>query len=171
MWFDFVEHYPVLSAMCQFVVLGTLGEWFGTAVRKRGFVAFPPLMILEKMAIWAILGVMIKYVFVGFEGFVDTLMKEGMLPNLYRPFFISSFMNLLFGPVQITSHRVMDNLFKEVKSWKGLRGALFTILWFWIPAHTITFMMPRVWQMTLAAFWSGMLGVIMGFFNRKKRPS
>jgi len=171
MWIEFVKAYPILSAMMQFAVLGTLGEWLGTAVRKRGFISFSPGIVLGKMAIWAILAVMIKYAFVGFGGFVDALVIEGMLPDLYRPFFISLFMNLLFGPVLITSHRSMDNILERAKNWRGIKGALLTLIWFWIPAHTITFIMPKVWQITLAAVWSVALGVIMGFFNRKKRPS
>ncbi len=171
MWIEFVENYPILSAILQFAILGTLGEWFGTAVRKGRFVAYSPVVVIEKVTIWTMLGVMLKYVFVGFGGFVDALVVEGMLPRIFRPFFISLFMNLLFGPVQITFHRVMDNFFKKVNNWKGIRGALLTIFWFWIPAHTITFMMPMVWQITLAAVWSACLGIIMGFFNRRKRAA
>ena len=34
MWIDFVKTYPILSAMVQFAVLGTIGEFLGTAIRK-----------------------------------------------------------------------------------------------------------------------------------------
>src|SRR6056297_763284 len=169
MWIEFVENYPILSAILQFAVLGTIGEWLGTAVRKGRFVSYSPIVIIEKITIWSIIGVMLKYAFVGFVGFVGALVDERMLPGMFQPFFLSLFMNLLFGPVQITFHRFMDNFFKKVKNWRGIKGALLTIIWFWIPAHTITFMLPKVWQITLAAFWSSFLGIIMGFFNREKK--
>jgi len=169
MWIEFVENYPILSAILQFAVLGTIGEWLGTAVRKGRFVSYSPIIIIEKITIWSIIGVMLKYAFVGFGGFVDALVDERMLPGMFQPFFLSLFMNLLFGPVQITFHRFMGNYFKKVKNWRGIKGALLTIIWFWIPAHTITFMLPKVWQITLAAFWSSFLGIIMGFFNKKKK--
>jgi hypothetical protein len=41
------------------------------------------------------------------------------------------------------------------------------MIWFWIPAHTITFSLPTDFQIGLAALWSVVLGVILGFFNRK----
>ena len=169
MWIEFVENYPILSAILQYAVLGTVGEWVGTAVRKGRFVSYTLMIIIQKLIIWSMLGVMLKYVFVGFGGFVDALVNERMLPGMFRPFFTSLFMNLLFGPIQILFHRFMDNFFKKVRNWKGIKGAMLTIFWFWIPAHTITFMLPTVWQITLAALWSSFLGIIMGYFNRKKR--
>jgi|SRR6056297_133988 len=169
MWIEFVENYPILSAILQYAILGTFGEWVGTAVRKGRLVSYTLMIIIQKLIIWSMLGVMLKYVFVGFGGFVDALVNERMLPGMFRPFFTSLFMNLLFGPIQILFHRFMDNFFKKVRNWKGIKGAMLTIFWFWIPAHTITFMLPTVWQITLAALWSSFLGIIMGYFNRKKR--
>ncbi len=169
MWIEFVENYPILSAILQYSILGTIGEWFGTAVRKGRFVSYSPGIIIQKITICSMLGVMLKYVFVGFGGFVDALVNEGMLTGRFRPFFTSLFMNSLFGPIQILFHRFMDNVFKKEKNWRGIKGALLTIIWFWIPAHTITFMLPAVWQITLAALWSAFLGIIMGFFNRRQR--
>ncbi|MBD3831677.1 MAG: hypothetical protein IE890_14490, partial [Arcobacter sp.] len=48
---------------------------------------------------------------------------------------------------------------------KGLKGALLTLLWFWLPAHTVTFLLPEHWQVTLAAVWSFVLGIILGYFS------
>ncbi|MFW6263559.1 MAG: hypothetical protein ACOC34_05955, partial [Thermotogota bacterium] len=92
-----------------------------------------------------------------------------MLPDLFLPFFISAFMNIMFGPILILSHRGMDNFLEKKQHWKGIKGALLTLLWFWIPAHTITFMLPEIWRITLAAVWSVVLGLILGFFNREKQ--
>ncbi len=59
-------------------------------------------------------------------------------------------------------HRLEDNLIMREWSWGGLRKAWFTLIWFWIPAHTVTFSLPREFQIGLAALWSVALGVIMG---------
>ena len=37
MWINFVKTYPILSAMLQFAVLGTIGEFFGTTIRSGKF--------------------------------------------------------------------------------------------------------------------------------------
>ncbi|MEA1885412.1 MAG: hypothetical protein U9N62_12990 [Thermotogota bacterium] len=168
MWIDFVKTYPILSAMVQFAVLGTIGELFGASIRKGRLTFFSFKITLGKMLIWAILSVMIKYSFVGFTGFVNGLVAHGMLPNFFLAFFISAFMNVLFGPVMIFSHRVMDNFLEKKQNWKGIKGAMLTLLWFWIPAHTVTFLLPEIWRITLAAVWSVVLGIILGFFNREK---
>ncbi len=168
MWVDFVKQYPILSAMIQFAVLGTVGELLGSAIRKGKFSLFSLKITLGKMLIWAILAVMIKYAFVGFTGFVHELVAHQMLPDLFLPFFISAFMNGLFGPIMILTHRALDNFLERKRNWKGIKGAILTLLWFWIPAHTVTFMLPSLWQITLAACWSVILGLILGFFNREK---
>jgi len=168
MWVDFVTTFPILSAMIQFAILGTTGEIFGNSIRLKKFTLFKPKMLLGKAVIWAILAVFIKYAFVGFTGFVNELIFHNMLPNVFTPFFISAFMNILFGPLLIFSHRFMDNILSKESNWKGINGALLTLIWFWIPAHTVTFYMPQVWRITLAAVWSVVLGIIMGYFKRKK---
>ncbi|HOO32250.1 MAG TPA: hypothetical protein PK466_04920 [Thermotogota bacterium] len=169
MWIEFVTNHPIWSAMLQFAVLGTVGEIVGATVKNRKFKLFSAGIFLGKMLIWAILAVMIKYAFTGFGGFVEALTTHQMLPEWGHPFFISAFMNILFGPVMIMSHRFMDNILEQNPgNWKGIKGALLTLLWFWIPAHTVTFMLPAVWRITLAAVWSVVLGAIMGFFKREK---
>jgi len=169
MWIDFVKTYPILSAMVQFAVLGTIGEFLGSAIRKGKIVFFSFRITLGKMLIWAILAVMIKFAFVGFTGFVDELVVYQLLPDFFLPFFISVFMNIMFGPILIYSHRFMDNSLEKKHNYVGIKGALFTLLWFWIPAHTVTFLMPEIWRITLAAVWSVVLGLILGFFNREKK--
>ena len=169
MWIDFVKTYSILSAMVQFAVLGTIGEFLGTAIRKGKITFFSFKITLGKMLIWAILAVMIKYAFVGFTGFVNELVAHQMLPDFFLPFFISVFMNIMFGPILFLSHRGMDNFLEKKQNWKGIKKAILTLLWFWIPAHTITFMSPEIWRITLAAVWSIVLGLILGFFNREKQ--
>ena len=76
-------------------------------------------------------------------------------------------MNLQFGPFLVIMHRVLDNLAAGQSNWKGINKGLYCLLWFWIPAHTVTFLMPTDLRILMAAVWSLALGLLLGFFNRK----
>ncbi|MGE5458798.1 MAG: hypothetical protein ACM3RX_10625 [Methanococcaceae archaeon] len=169
-WYiDIVSAHPIITAMIQFAILGTLGDlisrWF---IEKRFFLPYGNVTLLLKMTEWAFLAVCIKYAFVGFNGFVDSLISHQMLPEVNgfgRAFFISAFMNLQFGAFLVILHRLLDNLVERKRNWQNIEKGLFSLLWFWLPAHTITFSLPRPFQIGLAALWSVVLGLILGFYN------
>lgn len=171
-WYiEYVKAYPIITSMIQFAILGTLGDivshWI---IKKRIFNPYNPKIILFKIIEWAILAVFIKYAFVGFNGFVESLIAHDYLPNLNgigKSFAISTSMNLQFGPFLVIMHRVLDNLIAKQNNWKNLDKGFYSLLWFWIPAHTITFILPKEFQIGLAAIWSLALGIILGFFYRK----
>lgn len=171
-WYtDFVTAQPILSAIIQFAVLGTLGDnvsyWI---VERKIFLPYNLKTLLLKVIEWSILAVMIKYAFIGFHGFVETLINNSYLPQLNgigKAFAISTSMNLQFGPFLVIMHRLMDNLIAGKQNWKNLDKGFYSLLWFWIPAHTITFILPKEFQIGLAALWSLALGIILGFYNRK----
>jgi hypothetical protein len=138
---------------------------------RRIFMPFDPHTAVLKMLEWALLAVCIKYAFVGFNGFVDGLAGHGMLPELGllgRAFAISVLMNLQFGPFLVIVHRLLDNAIVRKSNWANLDKGMLSLLWFWIPAHTLTFILPRPFQIGLAALWSLVLGLILGFYNRRK---
>ncbi len=171
-WYiEFVKSFPIFSAMIQFAVLGTLGDivshWI---IKKRIFNPYSTKIIFLKMIEWAILAVFIKYAFVGFNGFVEKLIAQNFLPildGIGKSFAISTAMNLQFGPFLVIMHRVLDNLIAKQSNWENLDKGFYSLLWFWIPAHTITFILPKEFQIGLAALWSLALGIILGFYNRK----
>lgn len=83
-WYvDFVKAYSIISAIIQFAVLGTLGDivshWI---VRKKFLNPYDVKTILLKMIEWALLAIFIKYAFIGFNGFVESLIAHNYLPNL-----------------------------------------------------------------------------------------
>lgn len=43
-----------------------------------------------------------------------------------------------------------------------------TVPLFWIPAHTVTFLLPEAYQVVLAAFLSVALGIILSFGTKKR---
>ncbi|HOH46253.1 MAG TPA: hypothetical protein PLX59_00300 [Candidatus Cloacimonadota bacterium] len=163
--------HPILMAMLQFAILGTLGELVSQWIVRKSFrYPFTAAMTLWKMLVWATLAIGIKYAFQGFTGYTEYLVEHGYLPKLGtfgKAFAISSFMNLQFGLFLVLIHRVLDNIPLKEKNWKNLHKGFYSLLWFWIPAHTVTFILPPVYRIGLAALWSVFLGLILGFFNRK----
>ena len=164
---------PLLSAAIQFGILGTIGEivsaWMRTGRRRF---PFSPVVLLCKIAAWALLGIIIKYGFAGMKGFTGALLEHGMLPAVFSSgvawaFAVSVLTNLFFGPQMMFIHRLEDNLIDRKWNMTGLTTAWMTLLWFWIPAHTVTFSLPRDYQIGLAALWSVALGIILGFANKK----
>lgn len=167
-YLNWVQQNPLLSAAIQFAVLGTLGEIISFSLQSRRL-ALPCswLQLAAKLLAWALLGVIIKYGFAGMKGFTDALVDDKLLPSFFGQGFgwalaVSVFTNLLFGPQMMVFHRLEDNLILGRKGFAGITTAWKTLIWFWIPAHTITFLLPNDLQIGLAALWSLVLGIILG---------
>jgi len=168
-YITWVTQNPIFSALVQFAILGPTGEIVAASlVAKRPALPCPWLKMLGKALAWAILGVVIKYGFVGMKGFVEALLAKHMLPMWFstnlvaHAFALSVFTNALFGPQMMLFHRFEDNLVLGDSGYTGMWKAIQTLLWFWIPAHTITFCLPAPFQIGLAALWGLALGIILG---------
>ncbi len=169
---SWVTQNPLFSAAVQFAVLGTLGEIIAFSIGKKR-IALPCSLpqILGKALAWALLGIIIKYGFTGMKGFTRALLEHNMLPGFMNAgvgwaFAVSALTNLLFGPQMMFFHRLEDNLILWRWELGGLTKAWWTLLWFWIPAHTVTFSLPGEFQIGLAALWSLVLGLIMGLTKK-----
>ncbi len=160
--------HPFLSAALQFALLGTLGEIVAASVRQRRFsTPCSWSRLAAKVLAWALLGIIIKYGFAGMKGFTQALIDKAMLPGFLahgvgKAFAVSLLTNVLFGPQMMAFHRLEDNLILGQKGFAGIERAWWTLLWFWVPAHTLTFSLPQEFQIGLAAFWGLVLGVILG---------
>jgi hypothetical protein len=109
--------------------------------------------------------------------------------KLLVAFSISLFLNLIFAPVMMTIHKITDT--HILNTGGTLRGFLsnadvpaiigkinWNIHWgfvlkktipvFWIPAHTITFLLPTGYQVLFAALLGVVLGVILAFAAQGK---
>ena len=167
-YLTWVQQNPIFSAAIQFAILGTLGEIISFSLQSHRL-ALPCtwLQLATKLLAWALLGVIIKYAFAGMKGFAHTLVDNKLLPSFFGQgfgwaFAVSVFTNVLFGPQMMAFHRLEDNLILGRKGFAGITTAWKTLLWFWIPAHTITFLLPNDLQIGLAALWSLVLGIILG---------
>ena len=167
---ELVKAYPLYTAMLQFAVLGTFGDVISKWMQQgRVFMPYKAQILILKMLEWAFLAITIKYAFVGFQGFVDSLVSHQLLPEFGlfgRAFAVSVAMNLQFGLLLVMLHRFLDNLIAQQSNWKNIDKGMWSLIWFWIPAHTVTFMLDKPYQIGLAAIWSVVLGLILGYYNK-----
>lgn len=167
-----VIDYPLLSAAVQFALLGTLGEMISVSLRsKKPRLPGNLLQTLAKVAAWGLLGIVIKYGFTAMRGFTRALLDYELLPDVFGggvgwALALSALTNLFFGPQMMAFHRLEDNFILRRRGFQGITRAWWTLVWFWIPAHTLTFSLPRDYQIGLAAVWSLVLGIILGFYRK-----
>ena len=117
-----------------------------------------------------------KYGFAGVTFALQGLIAHGFLPAALAPVAASAAVadklpwaltmsvttNAFFGPQLMAFHRIEDNLIDRKWNFAGITNAWKTLIWFWIPAHTITFALPKEYQLGLAALWGFVLGLILG---------
>lgn len=164
-----VKEFPRWSAFVQFALLGTFGELIVLIYHLRIWFPWGYQILFLKMLAWGILGVIIKYGFVGMKGFIIAQIKEGFLSEKYLTGWrwaisVSLVTNIFFGPVMMFIHRLENNLIVGEWNMAGLGYAWLTLFYFWIPAHFITFLQKKEYQIALAAIWSIVLGIILGFY-------
>lgn len=165
---EWVRANPMFSAFVQFGILGTVGEHIPACIKKRGIASPYNVWQLFATALgWALLGLLIKFGFTAMKGAIDALVNHNFLPQacsegVARGIAVSVFTNLFFGPQMMFIHRLEENLIMWRWNTAGLTKAWWTLIWFWIPAHSITFSLPADFQIGLAALWSIALGLIMG---------
>jgi len=172
-WYvNWVTENLLLSAFIQFAILGSAGEVVGIIASKRR-PSNKTFEWLAKAVVWGFLGILVKYAFTGFKGFLAVLVDKDFLPaaceniTILRALSLSILANTMFGPLLMVLHRTSDNLITRTRGYKGIEKSLATLAWFWIPAHTVTFALPLEYQIGLAALWSVALGLIMGFTKRR----
>jgi len=129
--------------------------------------------------------------FLSYLGLTDApeAMKSGFSAlKLLDAFTISATMNLTFAPVMMTFHKITDthiiktggsvgglfspipfaSIFKNM-NWDVMWNFIFkkTIPFFWIPAHTITFLLPPEFRVLFAAILGIALGLILAIGGQK----
>lgn len=122
-----------------------------------------------------------------------SIFNEAFTPlKLLAAFATSVCMNLFFAPVFMTFHKITDEhisrnggtikgffipikfyeIFPQI-NWGVMWGFVYkkTIPLFWIPAHTITFLLPSEFRILFAAILGVVLGVILGIASLKSKES
>lgn len=195
------EH-GVLMSMLKFGLLSTLGEVVGLRIRAGVYVR-KGFGVLQRVIVWAFLGMCIKFAFVVFGAGVPAFLEYVGLDNaracmaesfcarkLLVAFAISSALNIIFAPVMMTFHTITDTHIRQTGgsirqffspipfrqifpaiNWDRQWSFVFkkTIPLFWIPAHTVTFLLPDQFQILTAALLGVALGVILAMAAPKEK--
>ncbi|AXY03422.1 hypothetical protein D1115_21420 [Vibrio alfacsensis] len=175
----------------KFAILATFGEVLGQRIRTGSW-SIKGFGVIPKMIVWYVLGVVIKAAFVVFA-VGDPVVLNKFLPEagpVLTALSISLGLNLIFAPIFMTLHKITDlhiadyngsisALIKPINmaqkfsqiDWNVQYGFVFkkTIPLFWIPAHTITFLLPPAFQVVFAASLGVALGVILALASGKPK--
>lgn len=184
-----IKRHPYIMGFVKFSVLATMGELLASRIISNRW-AIPSGLIFRAL-IWGFLGMTFIIIFEIFSSGVGSALSKGLLPGgnskIAFAFFTSAIMNLTFAPTMMTFHRITDtyiNLkYKHKKfrpdmtevvdniDWQGLISFVLikTIPFFWIPAHTITFLLPGEYRVMAAAFLSIALGAILAFGKKESK--
>ena len=131
--------------------------------------------------------------YIGLEHAAQIFAGPVTILKILIAFSVSTFLNIFYAPVLMTTHKITDThimntggtvkgLFSTIRmgnimqsiDWKVQWEFVFkrTIPLFWIPAQTITFLLPPEFQILFAAFLSIILGVLMAVASQmgKKEP-
>lgn len=179
--------HPYILAFIKFMILATMGELLAIRIKEGNWKK--PIGMIYKSILWGFFGILITLSFQLFSGGVIACQAKGYLPGngseLAFAFFTATLMNVFFAPAFMGVHKMTDTYINlkigkvntkpslndvlEAADWKTYVNfvLLKTIPFFWIPAHTITFMIPGEYRIVVAAFLSVALGGFLAFSKKK----
>ncbi len=181
------QKYPYWLGFIKFGVFATLGELLAFRISSGRWKL--PRGILFRIGIWGIVGMLIVFMFPLYQAGVDGVIKwdslftsQNWIVLVLRALMISTVMNLTFAPVFMSAHRVSDSYIDQFILHKNssIMSAIQSIDWpnylsfvvgktipfFWIPAHTVTFLIPAEFRVIYAAYLSIALGAILSFARK-----
>lgn len=171
--------HPFIMGFIKFGLLATVGEVLALRIRKKEWDL--PVCVWQKALIWGAIGIAITFMMSAYKGSVAVITENGLIPGknsvFLKALYTSAIMNLSFGPTFMAFHKCTDKWLElkaagcehDLKSVIGgvdwhifVSFTLFkTIPLFWIPAHTVTFLLPGEYQVIVAASLSIALGIIL----------
>ncbi len=183
--------YPYWMGFIKFAILASMGEWLVTRLKIGSWKM--PVGFGYKMLVWGLLGIAITFMFSFYSAGVAAL-AEKLSPgnpnewwgNLLRAFATSTLMNLTFGPVFMALHRISDTTIEFLVQKRSIgKGVVIsaidwadfinfvvfkTIPLWWIPVHTLTFLLPVEYRVLAAAYLSIALGILLVLARNRKAP-
>lgn len=182
------QAYPYISGFFKFFVLATMGDMLGARILHGQWQKTKGLIF--KAIIWGIIGMMITLAFTLYSEGVLAAQDIGRLPfhgsKFGHAFLTSVMMNITFAPFMFLFHKFSD-LYIDVK-YRGMKkvtindlvkevdfnmligfSMLKTIPFFWIPCHTLVFLMPPQYRVVASAFLSIALGLMMAIAKKSKK--
>lgn len=172
--------YPYILGFIKFFVLASMGELLANRIATREWKKTTGFFY--KAVLWGFYGMLITLAFKVFATGVQASMDAGYLPGAGVTFlfalFASTCMNVMFAPGMMAMHKFTDT-FVDIAVTKSLKEAkvgtvlktvdwaafidfivLKTIPFFWIPMHTITFLLAPELRVAMAALLSVAFGIL-----------
>ena len=183
----FTAAYPYLMGFFKVGLLATFGEMLKTRM-KTGSWKVPSL--LWRFLVWGVTGLVFTFVFALFAKGVASMMGtplwfgDKLIPGkepssffqvLLFAFSTSFAMNMIFAYPMMLGHEWFNEVINRKRFVGGAEflGAVNkhiwgsfipkTIVYFWIPAHTLTFCLPGNYRVLMSAVLSLVLGAILTF--------
>ncbi|MEA3318254.1 MAG: Mpv17/PMP22 family protein [Bacteroidota bacterium] len=156
---------------------------------KKGFGLFPRVIVWGFIGVTIKLAFVIFGAgtpafleYVGIKGAGASMDGELTFTRVITAFSISVAINMIFAPIFMTFHKITDNhiinnggtikgFFTPIKFGEIIKNLDWGVQWnfvfkktipfFWIPAHTITFLMPAEYRVLFAAVLGIVLGVLL----------
>ena len=180
--------HPFIGGFLKFALLATMGEMLVVRLNKGKWLRAPGF--IWRVIMWGFLGMVITLIFQIFGSGVQFVFEKGYLPGKDMKWLIalvtSMAMNLTFAPTFMAFHRFTDS-YLDLKYGEGVSRPtvvqvmsridwnafvtfvlMKTVVFFWIPAHTITFLLPGEYRVLAAAMLSLVLGLLLTMGKRKK---
>jgi hypothetical protein len=177
--------HPYLMGMAKFALLGTMGELLSWKV-VSGKWRLSGVRLWQRALVWALIGVMLTLAFPLFSAGVDGMLAQGLLPGRgvvwLTAFWKSFFLQAMFAFPFMTFHRITDTLIGKgklfsrwplIETYRGIdwdnmfKIVGWSIIWFWLPVHTLNFMLPPEFRVMVAALLAIVLGLILGLAKQK----
>lgn len=185
-FFTFTGDYILIGGFIKFFLFATYGDILSHRIKNGNYKVNG---LLYKAIVWGFIGIVITYIFRIFPIGITHLQSISLLPfhevAFFNALFISLFMNMTFAPTMMLFHRISDDYINHKVAHKKHRLSasiqsidysffihfvvLKTIPLFWIPAHTITFLLPSEYRVFFASILGVMLGLILGLSKPNKK--
>ncbi|TVP94401.1 MAG: hypothetical protein EA374_06865 [Acholeplasmatales bacterium] len=186
-FFTWSDQTPLVGGFIKFFLFASYGDVLSHRLKKGDYHVRG---LFFKAVVWGLIGVVIVWIFTIYSHGIRVLQTQNLLlghsDGLVFAFFVSVFMNLTFAPAMMLFHRLSDHYIEhrlhtahhtfaqtiEAIDYRSFVSfVLFkTIPFFWIPAHTITFMLPGRYRVFFAALLGVALGLILGLAKQSPTP-
>ncbi len=169
------KNYPIPMGFLKVAALATFGECLKTRL-KTG--SWKISHFAQRFIVWGLFGIWFTWAFalysIGVDGIITQNLWFGILPAFSKSLWINGFG--CFAYTMMLVHEYINQMIdkqglltaeefrfdKEV--WVPSRRFTcipWTIVWFWLPMHTITFTLPGHFRVLSAAFLAVALGFIL----------
>ncbi|MDR2103567.1 MAG: hypothetical protein LBP42_05625 [Treponema sp.] len=185
MFIGFSEAHPFIMGFVKHALLAVVGEILAHKIIDGKFVF--PRGFIWRMIVWGFNGMVIALIFPIYGAGVAVLQEQGFIPwnnALAGALFASLVNSLTFGMVLMGVHTITDTIIelktenekislKEVAArtrWDRFLSfvVLRSLPFFWIPAHTVAYLLPGHIQVIFLAVLSIVLGLMLTFDKKKQ---